>query len=182
MGLSLVTPTTADAITLAEARDACKVTHPLQDVEIANLIFAAREWSQWFSGRVFMAQTWDYFLHYFPSVIELPLAPVQSITSVKYFDYAGIEQTLSGAAYESDLRSVVQRIRPAAGYSWPGTADRYNAVTVRFVAGYASDHPDLLTIRQAMLLHIRAHFDPEDSERNMKQAEALLWPLKIPGF
>ena len=182
MGLSLVTPSTAEAITLAEARFQCKVTHALQDVQIANLIFAAREWGQWFSGRVFTAQTWDYFLHEFPSVIELPLAPVQAITSIKYFDRSGVEQTLSATNYEADLSSVVQRIRPASGYSWPDHDDRYNAVTVRFVAGYANGHPDLLTIRQAMLLHVEANFDPEMYDTNMKRAESLLWPLKMPGF
>lgn len=176
--LALVTGPTSEPVTLAEARAQCRVTHTYHDVQLAHLILAAREWAQGVARRAFMPQTWDYHLDEFPSVIELPMAPVQSVTSVKYYS-GGAQQTLSPSTYQSDLYAAVQKIAPASGYTWPGTDDRYGAVTVRFVAGYAPGHPDLLTIRQAILLHIEAHYDPENREKNLQTAELLLSPLRI---
>ena len=181
MGTSLITAPTAEPITLGEARAQCRVTHELDDAAFAALILSAREWAQGFTRRTFMTQTWEYTLQGFPSEIELPFFPVQSITSVKYVDTVGATQTLSGSAYESDLVSVVSRIRAAAGYAWPSTKYVYNAVTVRLVAGYADNHPDLLTVRAAMLMHVEAHYDREATnfDNLMKAAESLLGQLRI---
>lgn len=181
MGTSLVTAPTAEPITLAEARAQCRVTHELDDAQFAALILSAREWAQGLTRRAFMTQTWEYSLQYFPAEIELPMFPVQSITSVKYVDTAGATQTLSSSAYEADLISDVPRIRAASGYTWPSIKSVYNAVTVRFVAGYADSHPDLLTVRAAMLLHVEAHYDREATnfDNLMKAAESLLGPLRI---
>ena len=181
MGTSLITAPVAEPVTLAEARAQCRVTHELDDAQFAALILSAREWAQGFTRRMFMAQTWEYTAPGFSAEIELPVFPVQSITSVKYVDTAGVTQTLAGAAYESDLVSVVPRIRAAVGYTWPSTKYVYNAVTVRFVAGYAADHPDLLTVRSAMLLHVEAHYDrdTDNFDSLMKAAESLLGPLRI---
>lgn len=181
MGTSLITAPVAEPITLAETRAHCRVTHELDDAQLAGLILSAREWAQGFTRRVFMAQTWEYTLAGFPSEIELPMFPVQSITSVKYVDTAGVTQTLSGSAYESDLVSLVPRIRAASGYAWPSTKYVYNAVTVRFVTGYADNHPDLLAVRAAMLLHVEAHYDRDAAnfDNLMKAAESLLGPLRI---
>jgi len=49
------------------------------------------------------------------------------------------------------------------------------------VAGYAADHPDLLTVRAAMLMHVEAHYDrdTDNFDSLMKAAESLLGPLRI---
>jgi uncharacterized phiE125 gp8 family phage protein len=128
-----------------------------------------------------MAQTWDYYLHEFPSVIDLPLSPVTSVASVKYYDEGGVLQTVSSSNYDADLKSLVPTITPVSGYAWPSTAQKPNAVVVQFVAGYAANHPDLLTVREAMLMHIQAHYDrdPDDAKYLIESAEALLAPLRV---
>lgn len=179
--LALVTRPTAEPITLAEAREHCRITHELSDAQLAALILSAREWGQGVTRRGFLPQTWDFSLDEFPCEIELPMAPVTSVTSVKYVDVSGVEQTLSSSAYEVNLRSVVAKIRPATGYAWPATKVTYNAVTVRFVAGYSADHPDLLNIRQALLLHVEAHYDRDSDnfDNLMAAASRLIEPLRI---
>lgn len=187
MGLVLVTAPAAEPVTTAQAKAHCRVTHSDDDTRFDALIVSAREWAQGFAGRAFISQTWDWTADAFPDVIELPLAPLVSVTSITYVDSAGVSQTLSSGAYQIDTKSVVPRIAPAYGYSWPGTRDQYNAVTVRFVAGYGAAvtaHPDCATARDAMLLHIEAHYDrdPQAMTRLIEAGEGLLNPLRIMSF
>lgn len=180
--LAVITGPTAEPLTLAEARSQVKVTDADSDAKLAALIFAAREWAQGQSRRILMQQTLEYYLHVFPSCeIRLPVGPVQSITSVKYRNTSNVEVTLAAAAYDTDLKTPVPVIAPAYGYTWPDTYDRYNAVTVRFVAGYADQAPELHTVREAMLMWIQAQYDTDERQHTlmMDVAEAILSPLRV---
>jgi uncharacterized phiE125 gp8 family phage protein len=180
--LALVTRPTTEPVSLAEARAQCRITGTLEDAQLAALITDAREWAQGYTKRMFMAQTWDYRLHEFPLCeIKLPVSPVQSVTSVTYYDTDNAETTLSTDEYETDLYSLVPVISPAYGYDWPSTYERYNAVTIRFVGGYATSHPDLLTVKQAMLLYIEAHYDRDavGFDKLLAAAERKLDPLRV---
>jgi uncharacterized phiE125 gp8 family phage protein len=94
------------------------------------------------SGRALCSQTWDYKLDEFPDgEIEIPLPPLQSITSVIYVDGStGTPQTLAAIKYR--VLGVggwdPGRITPAFGETWPGTRMQAEAVTIRFVAGYGA--------------------------------------------
>jgi uncharacterized phiE125 gp8 family phage protein len=92
-------------------------------------------------GRAIIAQTWDLKLRCFPAVIELPLPPLQSVTSITYIDANGDTQTLSPSGYQVSGIGGSQRgcIAPAYGERWPSIRDVPEAVTVRFVAGYPDD-------------------------------------------
>jgi uncharacterized phiE125 gp8 family phage protein len=182
--LAVVVGPTSEPITLAEARSQCNVSHVLDDARLAGLILDAREWAQGYTRRAFMAQTFDYYLHGFPSEIRLPIGPVQSVTSITYYDAANALQTLAAAYYTADLVSVVPTIYPSYGYEWPDTYTRPNAVIVRLVAGYSDNHPDLLTVRQAMLLHVEAHYDRDATgfDLLMTAAERKLDALRVVTF
>jgi uncharacterized phiE125 gp8 family phage protein len=179
---------TAEPITLAEARSQCSLSHTLDDARLAGLILDAREWAQGYTRRAFMEQTFDYFMHEFPLKIRLPIGPVQSVTSVAYYPESPTSPegrvTLSAAYYVADLESVVPTIYLADGYEWPSTFERPNAVVARFVAGYDVNHPDLLTVRQAMLLHVEAHYDrdPASFDLLMQAAERKLDALRVVTF
>lgn len=178
MSLTPITPPSTEPVLLDEARSQCRVDDYDSDGQLAGLILSAREWAQDFTGRVIVTQTWEMSLDTFPSVIDLPLAPVQSITSIKYTDPAGAEQTLDPSAYEADLLSQPARIRPVD--AWPSIDDAYNAVRVRFVVGYAPEHPDWHRFRTAILLHVEAHYDrdPTTMPILIAAAENMLWPLR----
>ncbi len=92
--------------------------------------------------REIQAATWTLTLDSFPAEILIDKVPVASITSVAYSDVDGNPQTLvSGTDYQTDLNSNdgPASIKPAYGTTWPTIrSDTYAAVTVTFVAGYAT--------------------------------------------
>jgi uncharacterized phiE125 gp8 family phage protein len=90
-----------------------------------------------------------------PGEIVLPIAPVQNITSIQYYDTAGNLNTLDSSAYIVDTASEPTRIVPVYGVPWPITTwYRPNSVQVSFVAGYPTTSAVPLTTVQGMLLLI----------------------------
>lgn len=165
MGRALITAPTVEPITLAEAKAHLRVTDAGEDTLISALIAAARGYCQKETGRALLTQTWEITLDAFPSAIELPNPPVASITSVKYLDGNGIEQTLDSAAWKLDKSSDygVGRLVPAYGYVWPATRADINAVRVRYVAGYADAASVPQEMKQWMLLQIGHWYEHRES-------------------
>ena len=144
MSMVLVTGPTIEPVTLQEVKDHIRVDVADDDALISALITAAREHIDgrdgWL-GRAINTQTWDCYFDCFPSsgVIPLPIAPVQSITSIKYIDTDGAQQTLSSADYSlgADL-NWSPRVVLGWNKSWPSIRPVQDAVTVRVVAGYST--------------------------------------------
>lgn len=166
MSLALFTAPGTEPVTLIEAKAHLRVDSADDDTLINALIAAARQHIDgrdgWL-GRALMTQTWDYTLDAFPSddFIGLPLAPVQSITSIAYTDTDGASQTFSSGDYAlgADL-DWSPRVNLGYGKSWPSTRDIPDAVTVRFVAGYstAADVPGPIKAALLMIIaHLYAH-------------------------
>src|SRR3990167_5324560 len=101
MNLSLVTPTVSDLISLAEAKENLRIISSDHDSLITRLITGAREWIEGYTGLSVGVQTWELRLDCFPAqhcavdVIDVPKPPLLSVSSVKYNDTGGVEQTLS---------------------------------------------------------------------------------------
>ncbi len=127
-----------EPVTLAEAKLHLRVDHSEEDALITAIISSAREEADHLTGRSICLSTWKLTLDTFPDVIELMTPPIASVTSVKYYDADGVQQTLSSAAYTVDMESHPGRIVPAYGYSWPTIQDRINAVEVIYTAGWAN--------------------------------------------
>jgi uncharacterized phiE125 gp8 family phage protein len=68
--------------------------------------------------------------------IELPGGPVHNITALTYIDTSGVEQTLDPIKYRIDRRKPVARIIPAYGAMFPDHRSDFDAVKVRYTAGY----------------------------------------------
>lgn len=157
MPLTLITAPSVEPVTLAEAKLQCKVDADLtaDDALISALISAVREQAEHEIGGALITQTWERTLDAFPSAeIELGMPPVQSITSVKYLDAAGTEQTLVNTAYTLDAVAAPGWVLPAAGTDWPAAGDYANAVRVRFVAGFGAASSVPAAVKAWMLLHI----------------------------
>jgi uncharacterized phiE125 gp8 family phage protein len=155
MALKLITAPAEEPVTLAEAKLHLRVDHTADDALITALIAAAREFAEHQTERAFVTQTWELALDAFPAdVFKLPRAPLASVTSIKYDDAAGAEQTLSAAAYYVDTHSVPGEIVPAYGTSWPDALAAANAVRVRYVAGYGGAAAVPAGIKQWMLVRI----------------------------
>ncbi len=94
-----------------------------------------------------------------PSDMVLPMGEIQSITSVKYVDRAGDEQTVDAADY---FLGGSQYITPETGSQWPsnGLLRNRDAVEVVYVAGYgnsADDVPD--DIKTALKMMVSDMYD-----------------------
>lgn len=187
--LKLITAPAEEPIALATARLHLKASTTTEDALITAWIIAAREQAEQFIGRAIITQTWEMSLDAFGCAeIDIPQPPLQSVTSVKYFDEAGVEQTLSSALYHVDARSPLGRIVLDDTASWPTTDVRPNAVNIRFVCGYGLTAAVPASIKQAMLLMLT------DMEQHRGEVvtgtfvkiphgvEALLSPYRIHRF
>lgn len=193
--LKLVTAPAEEPITLAEAKTHLRVDASDEDALITSLIVAARRAAEQRTGRALVTQTWEASCDEFPGSgegIPLQLAPVQSVTSVKYIDTAGVEQTIGAPNYTlNDRGSMGHSVLPAHGYAWPSAREQQNAVTVRFVAGYGAAAAVPQDIKAWLLLTIgtlymqresfvgNAMFAPAIPDRFW---DALLDPYCMVGF
>jgi len=168
MALSLITPPAFEPLSLGEAKDHLRVTGETQDAFISELIVAATAFAESFTGRALITQTRELVLDGFRGFherhCELPMAPLQSVTSVTYTDTAGVSQVWDASKYQVDTDSQPGRLVPAFGEVFPSTRAELNTVRIRFVAGYGNpdDVPGL--IKRGMLFlvgHLFAHREEE---------------------
>jgi len=111
---------------------------------IALLIPAARKVAENITGRGLILQTWEQVYDKFPArEIEIGMLPIQSITSVKYYDVDGVLQTVANTDYVLDVDTLPGWVLPAYGFSWPATYDSAQSVIIRFVAGYGAAGSDV---------------------------------------
>jgi uncharacterized phiE125 gp8 family phage protein len=134
----------------------------IENTYISNLITTAREYCEDYQHRALATQTWDLILDKFPTdsdYIEIPLSPLQSVTSVNYIDYAGTSATMtaSTSGYFVDTNNEPGRVCLSYGVSWPSFSEYpYGAIRIRFVAGHTGAAPDTIPLKtkQAMLMLI----------------------------
>lgn len=81
--------------------------------------------------------------------INLPWGPIQSISSVKYYDQANVLQTVASSTYFLDASSG--RMVLNDGASWPVSVRSRAAVEITFVAGYGAAAAVPGTIVEAIL-------------------------------
>lgn len=189
MPRALITPPSAEPVSLSEAKAHLRETATDQDSLIMSLISAARGWAEDFTQRALITQTWDYKLDAFADEMEIPLPPLQSVTSIKYLDTAGAEQTLANTEYTVDTAAERGLVRLGYGKSWPATRAQANAVTIRFVAGYGAAATVPGTIKAACLLLLgelyarREHAIAGAPIATVPvNAEYLLWPYRSLRF
>lgn len=189
MTFKVVTPVATEPVLLADARLHIKAdSDTTEDTLITAWITTAREIAEHYTGRALAAQTLEMALDVFPQyendVISLDMPPVATISSVKYTDTAGIEQTITGSAYALSLYGDSRRLAPTYSNYWPDTQAIPDAVRIRYVTGYTTAPK---AVRSAILLMV-AWFNenrgdamsPDDIQP--PAAKALLNTVKVWGF
>jgi uncharacterized phiE125 gp8 family phage protein len=141
-------------------------TNTTEDPEINDLIKAARQVVEEYTGRALIQQTWDLFIDGgFPiSGIVLPFPPVSSVTSVKYTDEDGNQQTWASSEYTVDTNSEPARIVLAYDKTYPAVRNVIANVEVRFVAGYGTARADVPNPINRALKSILTHLYENRSE------------------
>lgn len=134
-----------EPVSLAEAKHHCRVDSEADDVYIASLITAAREWVEAYLDESVVKQQLTMKMDGFPAAIELPRPPMvkagaeTAVTIVYTLNQTGQTTTLPESEYRVDRDSQPGCIRPLYGRAWPAHLTDYNAVTVTWWAGRGDD-------------------------------------------
>ena len=135
-----------------------------EDDLLSDIITAAREYCENITGRSLAAQTITAYLDSFPwkNYIELPRAPLTSVTSIIYKNSVGTSTPMTvNTDYYVDTDRDIGRIVLPTGKSWPTfTPWPVNPITIIFVTGYTTMPK---TIKQAMLMLITYWFDNRET-------------------
>lgn len=141
MPLITITPPDAEPVSVDDVKLSARVDAETFDDQLALLLIPAiRAEAEHRLGRRLITQTVELVLDDFPAgEIDLRLPSVQSVTSIKYLDTAGAEQTVINTDYSLDTAASPGRVLLDTDAAWPATADVPNAVRVRYVVGYGDD-------------------------------------------
>lgn len=156
--LSLVTAPATEPVTIEAARLQARIDWDVEDALLGRWIQAAREHAEEYTSRAFVAQTLKYKISGWPcgGVIKLPRAPVLTIDSVKYYDAAGVLQTLTVTTdYQTWIDHLPPLIAPAPGKCWPPVqCGRMNTIEIVFSAGYGQASGWPARAEQAILVTV----------------------------
>ncbi len=154
-----------EPLSIQEAKDHLRYSQSDVDASVYRYLKAARQAAEEARNAGLLTQTWVLNLRQFADMIWLPMAaPLQSVTSVQYYDTTGAQQTLSNTVYTVDTVCRPGRIVRTPLQSWPALqGDRLvNAITVTYVVGYTT--ADLVPERVKQ--GIRIYLSLLDSDRD----------------
>lgn len=166
MGLSQTIAPVADVVSRVDAKLHCDITGDDFDSIVDSLLTVATDACQGDTGRQFITATYVWTFDTFPTEDELdvPCPPLQSVTSIKYIDTAGVQQTLSTDVYDTDLTSAAGRIFLKYDQEWPDIRGDIDGIEITFKAGYgdaATDVPSMLRHAVKMMIkHLYVHPSP----------------------
>jgi uncharacterized phiE125 gp8 family phage protein len=197
MTLTLTSPAEELALDWAtEVQGHLRLTEDTERARIESILIpAAMALAESETDRQIITATWTLYMDDFPAsgtIIELPKPPLQSVTHVKYYDTAGVQQTWT----ESGNYTVVAPsgpyaekgyIAPEYGITYPSTQAIKNAVEVQFLAGYGDSYKNVPPlIRAAMLLIVGEQFERRENaiagtiiSQIPLSAQRLLWPFRV---
>ena len=172
-------------VTLAEAKAHMRVDIGDEDTLIEALIVAATKHCENLTGRQFMLATWRLSLDRFPcgvfndqsspaiegNDIILPRPNLLAVSSIKYDDADGTEQTMDAADYRVGTDERPGRISLAYDAEWPTTRSQSNAVRVLYTAGYSASATAATAqaavpqnVKQAILLLVAQWFENRETQ------------------
>lgn len=134
-----ITAPLVEPVTIDEVKASARIEGTEFDGQIPVIIKSLRRLVETRIERRLITQTVELVLDAFPcGEIDLVLPDVQAITSIKYIDTNGTEQTLAGSAYVLCADLTPSLLRPVYGASWPSTREQQDAVRIRLTVGYGA--------------------------------------------
>jgi uncharacterized phiE125 gp8 family phage protein len=181
--LRLVTAPTIEPVTLAEALMQCHADSSVEDPWFTGAIKSARIAVENFHGRANINRTYELILDKFPPMpFELPMPPLVSVTSIKYYDVANASTSLVLTDFLIDADSNPGFIAFNDSISWPSVTLRTSsAVKIEYVAGCgatASTVPE--EVKSAIKLHVANAYENRTGEVRIPDAfYNILRPTRI---
>ena len=145
---TLVTGPTTEPISLTDVKLQSRIEDDNSNAILLSYITAAREACEAYMGRGLLTQTWKLLLDGFARRMPLPMAaPLASVTSVKYYDGTGTQQTLATSVYDTDPVSRPGTVVLKVGQTWPVVqSERRNGIVeIVYVVGWTE--PELVPER-----------------------------------
>ena len=130
----------SEPLSVADATEQVKAdaSDATDQAYILALTKAARAHVESWTGLKLVTQTVRLRRRDFEADMLLPIAPVQSISSVKYLDTAGAEQTLATTVWDAVLYGKEPRVYLAHQQTWPSLYTSPEAVTITAVVGFTT--------------------------------------------
>jgi len=168
-GYTESTPTT-EPVRVDELQEFGRIDDDAAGEVLEAFIVAARQQVEAMLNRALINRTVVAYFDDWPENVNgeqpymyLPVAPVGTVLSVKYYDDDNTLQTLDSAEYNVDTVGEPGRVRLASGATWPTIKDRTNAIEITYTAGYgtaATDVPQAIRIAiMAAALDVFEHRD-----------------------
>jgi uncharacterized phiE125 gp8 family phage protein len=168
---AMTVPPATEPVTLTEAKQHARISQTNDDAVITTFITVAREQAEEHMRRGILTQTWQLALDWWYEEIWLPrAAPLQSVTSIQYYDTAGVQQTLAASVYDVDSICRPARIVRKPGQTWPAlqAARLTPRITVTYVVGWTGASLVPERIKQG----IRAYVAYLDADREGMDQDA----------
>ena len=155
-----------EPVTLAEAKAFLRVDGSDEDSFIETLITAARLHAESVTGRATISQSWRVVLDAWPQGwrIDLPLAPLKSLTAIRAYDADGEATVLPLADFQPQSGPAPACVfLPSGVIDMPVLRD-HNGIELDYVAGYG-DTPETVPedLRHAILTLVGYWFEHRDA-------------------
>lgn len=171
---------TIEPLSLAEAKAQLRIAHGDDDGLIGSYIGAVRQAAEDYLARGLLTQTWKLTGPAFADQMWLPMAaPLQSVSSVKYYDTAGVLQTLATTVYTVDTVSRPGRVVRAPLQTWPTVqSDRLsNPVEITYLVGWDAKEKIPERIRQGCRAYL-GYLENRD-DMNARAAAESCWADRV---
>lgn len=211
--LSLVTAPASEPVSRSDVKTYMRVDTTADDDLIDALIVTARQDAEKYTGRAFISQTWRMFINewscqlvsgieggiyaelpywYYdrknPSYVEVPLAPLTSVTHIKTYDDSDTATTFASSNYQVSAYAGEAaprgRITLRSTGQLPTPTRNMDGIEIQFVAGYGSNATDVpRVIRTAIMAEVAFRYthrgDCGEGTMNSPEARALLGQYRI---
>jgi uncharacterized phiE125 gp8 family phage protein len=156
-----ITSPAVEPVSLAFAKQHCRVDTEADDLYIQSLIAVARQYVEDVLDITICTTVWEVKYDLFPVwAIVLPRLPMlDRAVTVTYRSGDGTYSQLSSATdFQVDASVLPGRIYPQWARSWPATRGDENSVTVRYSAGYGDDGQTAPPVVKHLILLLTAHW------------------------
>ena len=161
-----------EPLTLGEMKTHLRVDYAADDSLILELIAAARQAAEQYTGRAFITRSYSLYMDSWPasgrrqwwdglregaavttedSAVFLPCAPLSSVTRINVYGENGVAAEYAATNYFSDTVGAPGRIVLKDGASAPAPGRVANGIEIQFVAGYGTSSSNVPSaLRQGM--------------------------------
>lgn len=133
----LISDSEIEPVTIEEVYDHVSSDED-HSVYLTALIKRARKRFEDYTGRILVAQTWQFAFPKFSNDLVIPKSPLQSVSSLKYIDNQAQLVAVENSDYRVIEHGLTALLQPSLGGCWPYPGYKVaDAVQVECVLGHA---------------------------------------------